>query len=93
MPCGIVFYNQFHSTRQGDVIFYTGTVKVDFKYFKLIAHFFLLFYSFLMNTDTRKKTNVIMVNLFTFILDTALNSHAKLIRQTITIAYNHKWIW
>ena len=44
--------------------------------FILIAHFFS-FILFLTNTETTKKINVIKVYLFTIILDTGLNSHAK----------------
>ena len=57
------------------MIFYTRIVKEDFVCFILIAHFFSFILLFNEYSDD-KKINVIKVYIFTFILDTGLNSHA-----------------
>ena len=55
--------------------------------FILIAHFFS-FILFLNEYRDNKKINVIKVYLFTFILDTALNSHAWLL--PCLVSHNHE---
>ena len=82
-----------------DVIFYTRIVKVDFICFILIVHIFL-FYSFFNEYRDDKKSI-----LFTFILDTGLNSHAiylnltcltnrsKVKKSCTMLAVNYSKIW